>query len=222
MRTSMSRFLILILALAIFTPAAFAQFSQRGAINGVVAEPSGAVVASAPVSLLDLSRNQTAITTTDATGHYSFSQLLPGDYQVTVDFTGFTKSVSAKLSVSPQADVRCDIQLQVASVSSTVTVTGSSAPLLDTETADLDQNVTQQQLETVPMNGRNWTSLAELTPAVSVSPRNNINMGSGGTYEVGSAYTSGGADYTAGGNAEGSRDNGYYGNGENAQNNNKG
>ena len=109
MRTSMSRFLILILALGIFTPAAFAQFSQRGAINGVVAEPSGAVVASAPVSLLDLNRNQTAITTTDATGHYSFSQLLPGDYQVTVDFTGFTKSVSAKLSVSPQADVRCDI-----------------------------------------------------------------------------------------------------------------
>ena len=72
------------------------------------------------------------------------------------------------------------------------------------------------------MNGRNWTSLAELTPAVSVSPRNNINMGSGGTYEVGSAYTSGGADYTAGGNAEGSRDNGYYVNGVNANDNYEG
>jgi Carboxypeptidase regulatory-like domain len=222
MRTSMSRFLVLICALFILTPAAFAQFSQRGSVSGVVTEPSGAVVANAPVSLLDLNRNQTATTTTDATGHYSFSQLLPGDYQVTVDFTGFTKSVSAKLSVSPQADVRCDVQLQVASVSSTVTVTGSSAPLLDTETANVDQNVTQQQLETVPMNGRNWTSLTELTPAVSVSPRNNINMGSGGTYEVGSAYTSGGADYTAGGNAEGSRDNGYYVNGVNANDNYEG
>ena len=164
MRTSMTRFLVVLCALFILTPAAFAQFSQRGSVSGVVTEASGAVVANAPVSLLDLDRNQTATTTTDATGHYSFSQLLPGDYQVTVEFTGFTKSISAKLSVSPQADVRCDIQLQVASVSSTVTVTGSSAPLLDTETANLDQNVTQQQLETVPMNGRNWTSLTELTP----------------------------------------------------------
>ena len=44
------------------------------------------------------------------------------------------------------------------------------------------------------MNGRNWTSLTELTPGASISPRNNINTGSGGTYEVGAAYTSGGAD----------------------------
>ena len=69
------------------------------------------------------------------------------------------------------------------------------------------------------MNGRNWTSLTELTPGVSISPRNNINTGSGGTYEVGAAYSSGGADYTAGGNAEGSRDNGYYVNGVNANDN---
>ena len=67
------------------------------------------------------------------------------------------------------------------------------------------------------MNGRNWTSLTELTPGVSTSPRVNINLG--GTFEVGASYTSGGADYTAGGNAEGSRDNGYYVNGVNANEN---
>ena len=61
--------------------------------------------------------------------------------------------------------------------------------------------------------------MTELTPGVSTSPRNNINTGLGGTYEVGAAYTSGGADYTAGGNAEGSRDNGYYVNGVNANEN---
>lgn len=77
-------------------------------------------------------------------------------------------------------------------------MTGSSAPLLQTEDADLDQNISQQQIANVPMNGRNWTSLTELTPGASISPRNNINTGSGGTYEVGAAYTSGGADYTAG------------------------
>ncbi len=206
----------LVLALSV---SALAQFSQRGGVSGMVTEPSGAVVPKASVTLLDLGRNQTSTVSTDASGHYEFSQLLPGDYQVSVELAGFKKSVSAHLPVSPQSDVRCDIQLQLASVSETVTVTSSYAPLLATESADLDQNISQEQIASVPMNGRNWTSLTELTPGISTSPRNNINTGSGGTYEVGAAYTSGGADYTAGGNAEGSRDNGYYVNGVNANEN---
>ena len=97
----------------------------------------------ASVTLLDLDRNQTSTASTDASGHYEFSQLLPGDYQVSVEVAGFKKSVSARLPVSPQSDVRCDIQLQLATVSENVTVTGSSAPLLETESADLDQNISQ-------------------------------------------------------------------------------
>jgi len=206
------------LALAL-SVGALAQFSQRGSISGVVTEATGAVVPNAPVTLLDLGRNQTLTASTDASGYYVFSQLLPGDYQVSVELSGFKKSVSARLPVSPQSEVRCDIQLQLASVSETITVTASSALLLETESAGLDQNISQQQIAIVPMNGRNWTALSELSPGVSTSPRNNINTSSGGTYEVGAAYTSGGADYTAGGNAEGERDNGYYVNGVNANDN---
>src|SRR5580698_5980242 len=217
MGTPWSRLMILPASLFVLTLASFAQFSQRGSISGVVTEASGAVVPKAPVMLLDLGRNQTSTASTDATGHYEFSQLLPGSYQVSVEVAGFRKSVSARLPVSPQSEVRCDIQLQLATASETITVTGSSAPLLETESADLDQNISQAQIDSVPMNGRNWTSLTELTPGVSTSPRVNINLG--GTYEVGASYTSGGADYTAGGNAEGSRDNGYYVNGVNANEN---
>jgi hypothetical protein len=217
MRTPSLRFLTLLATLFVLTVASFAQFSQRGSINGSVTEASGAVVPKAPVALLDLDRNQTSAATTDASGHYQFSQLLPGNYQVSVELAGFKKSVSAHLQVSPQSEVRCDVQLQLASASETITVTGSSAPLLQTESADLDQNISEEEIASVPMNGRNWTSLTELTPGVSTSPRVNINLG--GTYEVGASYTSGGADYTAGGNAEGSRDNGYYVNGVNANEN---
>ena len=217
MRAPLSRFLILLAYLFILTLASFAQFSQRGSISGVVTEASGAVVPKASVMLLDLGRNQKSSATTDATGNYEFSQLLPGNYQVSVELAGFKKSVSGPLPVAPQSAVRFDIQLQLASVSEKVTVTGSSAPLLETESADLDQNISQDQISSVPMNGRNWTSLTELTPGVSTSPRVNINLG--GTFEVGASYTSGGADYTAGGNAEGSRDNGYYVNGVNANEN---
>src|SRR5580704_7214141 len=212
-----SRFMVLLSTLFALTLAAFPQFSQRGSISGVVTEASGAVVPKTSVMLLDLGRNQKSSATTDASGHYEFSQLLPGSYQVSVELTGFKKSVSESLPVSPQSEVRYDIQLQLASASETVTVAGSAAPLLETESADLDQNISQEQIASVPMNGRNWTSLTELTPGVSTSPRVNINLG--GTYEVGASYTSGGADYTAGGNAEGSRDNGYYVNGVNANEN---
>jgi hypothetical protein len=209
--------MILVATLFVLTLASFAQFSQRGSISGVVTEATGAVVPKAPVTLLDLGRNQTSSASTDASGRYEFSQLLPGDYQVSVELTGFKKSVSAHLPVAPQSEVRCEVQLQLASVSTEVTVTTSATPLLQTESADLDQNISQEQIASVPMNGRNWTALTELTPGVSTSPRVNINLG--GTYEVGASYTSGGADYTAGGNAEGSRDNGYYVNGVNANEN---
>ncbi|MGA7930311.1 MAG: carboxypeptidase-like regulatory domain-containing protein, partial [Candidatus Sulfotelmatobacter sp.] len=217
MRTPGSRIMILPASLFVLTLASFAQFSQRGSVSGVVTEASGAVVPKARVMLLDLGRNQTSTANTDATGHYEFSQLLPGSYQVSVELAGFKKSVSDSLPVTPQSSLRFDFQLQLASVSEKVTVTGSSAPLLETESADLDLKIDQNQISSVPMNGRNWTSLTELTPGVSTSPRLNINLG--GTYEVGASYTSGGADYTAGGNAEGSRDNGYYVNGVNANEN---
>jgi hypothetical protein len=216
MRTPLSRFLILLSTLFVLALSVFAQFSQRGSIGGVVTEASGAVVANASVKLLDIQRNQTSSGTTDASGHYEFSQLLPGTYQVSVESPGFKKSISESLRVSPQSVVRYDFQLQVGSVSEQVEVT-TAAPLLQTESADYDQNISQEEIASVPMNGRNWTALTELTPGVSTSPRVNINLG--GTFEVGASYTSGGADYTAGGNAEGSRDNGYYVNGVNANEN---
>jgi hypothetical protein len=217
MRAPLLWFMTLLYALFALPLASFAQFSQRGSISGLVTEASGAVVPNASVTLLDLGRNQQASATTDSSGHYEFSQLLSGNFQISVELPGFKKLVSAPLAVSPQAEVRYDAHLQLASVSEQVTVTGSSAPLLETESADLDQNISEEQIASVPMNGRNWTSLTELTPGVSTSPRVNINLG--GTFEVGASYTSGGADYTAGGNAEGSRDNGYYVNGVNANEN---
>ena len=205
--------LSLVFAASLFS---FAQFSQRGSIGGVVTEASGAVVPGASVTLLDLGRNQTFTSRTDASGAYAFSELLPGTYQVSVESSGFKKTVSEHLQVSPQSSVRYDVQLQVGAVTEQVEVT-TAAPLLQTESADFDQNITQNQVANVPMNGRNWTALTELTPGISTSPKVNINLG--GTFEVGASYTSGGADYTAGGNAEGSRDNGYYINGVNANEN---
>ncbi len=216
LRTALSWIVFLLAVPSLLISRSFAQFSQRGGISGVVTETTGALVPNASVKLTDLDRNQKLMATTDASGHYEFSQLLPGRYQVSVESSGFKTAVSEALQVSPQSAVRYDVQLQVGTISEQVQVT-TAAPLLQTESADFDQEISQEQIASVPMNGRNWTSLTELTPGVSTSPRVNINLG--GTFEVGASYSSGGADYTAGGNAEGSRDNGYYVNGVNANDN---
>src|ERR1700685_3054113 len=95
MRAPLSRFTTLLSTLFVLTLAAFAQFSQRGSISGVVTEASGAVVPNASVTIVDVGRSQTSTASTDASGHYEFSQLLPGSYQVSVESAGFNKTLSA-------------------------------------------------------------------------------------------------------------------------------
>src|SRR4029077_17580231 len=75
--------------LSLLSSDALAQFSQRGGISGVVTDASGAVVPKASVTLLAPGRNQTSTISTDGSGHYEFSQLLSGTYQVSVELAGF-------------------------------------------------------------------------------------------------------------------------------------
>jgi hypothetical protein len=116
--------------LSLLSSGALAQFSQRGGISGVVTD--GAVVPQASMTLLDLGRSQTSTISTDVSGHYEFSQLLSGTYQVSVELAVFKKSVSEFLPVSPQSAVRYDFQLHVGSASEPVEVT-TAAPLLQTQ-----------------------------------------------------------------------------------------
>ena len=81
----------------------------------------------------------------------------------------------------------------------------------------MDTNVTAQQFEELPMNGRNFTAIAALAPGVATYPQANINPG--GTYSVGAMFAMGGTQFTTGGSFEGSRDNGYYVNGVNINDN---
>lgn len=195
---------------------AHAQFSQRGSINGVVTDSSGAVIPGVPVALQDLDRNQNASVNTDQSGHYEFAQLLIGHYRVAVEIAGFNRSVSDALNVVSQSELRYDIHLRVGAATQSVEVTASS-PLLDSDHPNLDQTISQHQVESLPINGRNFTSLVNLTAGVSTQPQTNINPG--GTYSVGAMFASGGVQFTAGGVSEGSHDNGTYVNGVNVNDN---
>ncbi len=194
----------------------FGQFAQRGGIDGTVYDPSGAVIPGAQVTLRDIAQNHSRQIKADSAGHFEFNNLTAGEYQLTAVMQGFQTGVSNPVAVNIGALTHYDFKLQTGSVSQTVTVT-SQGNGLETDQVSVDTNISTRQMEQLPLNGRNFTSIMALTPGVSTYPQANINPG--GTYSVGAQFAFGGTAATAGGAFEGSRDNGFYINGVNINDN---
>ncbi|HXK62006.1 MAG TPA: TonB-dependent receptor, partial [Acidobacteriota bacterium] len=201
----------LVLLLFLLTSSAgWAQFTQRGTITGVVTDPSGAVIPGANVTLTDLDRNQTLETVTGDEGTYTFANVTPGRYQVSVEMPGFSKSVSDQINLASQQTLRVDMALQVGEMSEIVEVRGT-APLLKSEQGSVGQVVDRAFVESLPTKGRNFTAFVALAPNISTFPRGNW----GGTWAVGGHHVIGGLDYVVGGGGN----NGFYMNGVNVNEN---
>src|SRR5579885_2795044 len=138
------------------------QVALRSSITGVVTDPSGAVVPGAKVTLKDIERGQTRITTTNEAGLYTFSDLTFGQYRVTVEHAGFSQSISPITRVEVGQTVRIDLTLQ-------------------TEGATVGGLANRNFVENLPSEGRNYTSFAQLATNISVFPRGN----GGTTFSVG-------------------------------------
>jgi Carboxypeptidase regulatory-like domain/TonB dependent receptor len=203
------------LLLLVASPRAGAQFAQRGGIAGTVFDASGAVVPGAEVTLVD-SQNQSRQIAADKAGHFEFSNLIAGQYILTASHEGFQTEKSQSIAVNIGSVANYDFRLHAGSTRETVTVTAESAGL-ETEQTSVETNITARQFEELPLNGRNFTSIAALAPGVATYPQANVNPG--GTYSVGSQFAFGGTAFTTGGSFQGSRDNGFYINGVNANDN---
>jgi hypothetical protein len=144
-----------------------AQFTE-GAVVGTVSDPSGAVVAGAAVEVTDV---QTGITTevkTDSTGFYRALHLQFGTYRVTITAAGFRKTVLENIPVNVNRTTRADAQLQTGQVRESVDV--SAAPtLVDTEEGRLAGTITSQEVENLPLNGRQVYQLVSLEPGVTAT-----------------------------------------------------
>lgn len=173
-----------------------AQAQYRASIQGVVTDPQGAVVSGATVTLTNLGTNQVQTATTDANGVYNFNALPPAQYSLTVEKTGFKKKFLKSLTVIPEQANALNIQLEIGEVTQSVTVSGDSTPLIDTETASVNGVVTSNQIQHLPSFGRDVTKLAELAPGAfgdgSQAGGGSDNYNLPGTQTGGGA--SGGAD----------------------------
>jgi outer membrane receptor protein involved in Fe transport len=149
-----------------------AMFGQtfRGTILGTVTDPSGAVVSGAKVTVQNVSTGLERATETSADGSYSVPELPIGTYTVTVTQSGFSTSITRDVVVNVASERRVDAQLKTGQVSQTVEVLGESLPQVDTTSAELGGTLTTEQIQDVPVNGRDFTKLIFLNPGIAGSP----------------------------------------------------
>lgn len=140
--------------------------SNAADLQGVVRDPTGAVVNGATVTARNVGTNTSKTTTTNDDGGYLIVNLVPGDYEVTVEAPNFKKSVlpDVKLTVGQRADL--DIALEVGQVSEVVTVSGASAELVETSKTAIATTVDLQRIENLPINERNYLAFALTTSTV--------------------------------------------------------
>jgi Carboxypeptidase regulatory-like domain/TonB dependent receptor len=161
----------LVLSLAPFTGRAQAIF---GSINGLVTDPSGAVVPNASITITDTDKGTTRVVTTSGSGAFLVHDLIPDHYQLKVEAPGFATAQSAIFSVSADAQSEVNIDLKPGTASQTVEVT-SEAPALKTDRADVSTTLDTLTVEETPNLIRNTTSLVLLAPATTASTFSNAN-----------------------------------------------
>jgi hypothetical protein len=161
---------VLILAmlfLTSFVPVAAAQTAAT--VAGTVLDPSGLVVPGVTVTARS---GATGLVRTDVTGpegRFVIAQLPPGVYEIRAEIAGFKPHVRPEVTLTVAQTLSLNITLQVGEVSIVDVVTGGVSAI-NTATSELSYLVTGEQIEQIPLNGRNYTDLALLQPGVNAFP----------------------------------------------------
>src|SRR2546428_2750573 len=134
-------------------------------VTGAVTDAQGGVVAAARVSARNVQTNVVTETTTNVDGAYSILNLIPSDYEVSASASGFSTSV-AKVTLTVGAKQEMNFSLSVGQVTQEVQVT-SAVPVVELTSSTLSGNVESTEVRELPLNGRDWGSLASLEPGVA-------------------------------------------------------
>lgn len=150
--------------------------SPTGTISGIVTDPAGATIAGAEVLVVnDATRIQFPGQTNDE-GIYVVPNLPPGNYRVQVSKVGFKTIIKPDIVLNVQDALAINFKLPLGAVSEVVTIQGG-APLVNTESAAVSTVIDRQFVENLPMNGRSFNTLLQLTPGVVIAPANSNSPG---------------------------------------------
>jgi len=139
---------------------------DTGTILGTVSDTSGARITGATVALTNEGTNVSLSTTTGDDGGYKFSPVRIGDYKLTVTMQGFQTNAQRGVTVNVGQSVVADFSLKPGAVSETIEVT-ASVPVLQSQDASVGQIVDSKSVNDLPLNGRNFTFLAQLAAGVN-------------------------------------------------------
>jgi len=147
---------------------------------GAIIDDTGAVIPGAIVTTQDLGTGATRTVTTDANGEFIVPNLQLGHYSITVTHEGFAPSdvADTELQVAQRATI--NIILHVGTASQKVTVTANDTPLLNQASSSVGQVIDTQTVQNMPLNGRTFWQLTQLTPGVSYI-QGGQNIDAGGT-----------------------------------------
>ena len=174
-----------------------------GSIVGTVTDPQSNAVAGAKVTVTNLAKGTTEETTTNETGSYSVTHLIPDNYKVHIEATGFKANDVSNIRVDVDTVTRVDAQLQVGAVEQTVEVTGE-IPQLQTEKTDVATVFQSRTVEDLPIYNRNFTTFQLLSPgnqrlngwnhAASENPQGSQQILTQGQHFAGTAFELDGTD----------------------------
>jgi len=150
--------------------------SETATVSGQVVDPSGLNITGAQVKLVDIDRGTSTSVITNSAGLYTFPSVRPGRYRMEIKAAGFKVVNVTGVTVNVQDHLEQNFKLVVGSISESITVEGG-APLVDTESATVSTVVDRNFAENLPMNGRSFQTLIELTPGVVLTPNNGADTG---------------------------------------------
>ena len=172
---------VLVLLLGLLVPAKLAAQVDMGSISGTIRDQSGAAIPNAKVVLTNEGTNITVATTTGSEGQYTFSPVKVGRYSVSASATGFQTVKQNNVTVDVQQKVELDISLALGQAREMVVV-DAAPPLLQTLDASVGQVVEEKAVNNLPLNGRNFTFLAQLSAGVTQGQQDTRGLGASGSF----------------------------------------
>ncbi len=143
--------------------------ANLGRISGTITDQTGGVITGATVTVLDVQRGVSRTLTTDDAGEYVAPNLTPGTYTVSAESKGFKTGERAGILLETGKDIRVDLVLQPGEQSQRIVVT-EEVPLVETTNATLGGTLSNQAINDLPLNGRNYQNLLSMRPGILVEP----------------------------------------------------
>jgi outer membrane receptor protein involved in Fe transport len=160
-------FAVILMALSVTTASAQ---TFRGTILGTVTDTSGAAILHAKVTVRNVDTGIERVTDTSADGSYLVPELSIGTYTVTIELSGFQKAVTTGVKVDIASERRIDVSLKPGQMNQQVVVEGETLPQVDTTSDTLGGTIESQQIENLPINGRDYTKLLIMVPGAVGEP----------------------------------------------------